>query len=121
MAPPRQRTGHTAQDPGRRKPRRGALLRSHRAMRVRRTSSLRGAHQQIPAFGPSFFTKFLYFAGKTLRPAHGPEPLILDRLLSLRLRSLAINVGRDTGHDPDGSLAAWIWADWNWSPHRYQV
>ncbi|MGP3941942.1 8-oxoguanine DNA glycosylase OGG fold protein [Streptomyces sp. 6N106] len=78
-------------------------------------------HQQIPEFGPSFFTKFLYFVGKALRPAHGPEPLILDRLLSLRLRSLAVTVGRETGHDPDGSVAAWIWADWNWSPHRYQV
>ncbi|GAA0534221.1 MULTISPECIES: 8-oxoguanine DNA glycosylase OGG fold protein [Streptomyces] len=78
-------------------------------------------HQQIPEFGPSFFTKFLYFAGTALRPAHGPEPLILDRLLSLRLRSLAVTVGRETGHDPDGSVAAWIWADWNWSPHRYQV
>ncbi|MFF3467701.1 hypothetical protein [Streptomyces sp. NPDC002619] len=78
-------------------------------------------HQQIPEFGPSFFTKFLYFAGKTLRPAQGPEPLILDRVLSLRLRSLAATVGRETGHDADGSVAAWVWADWNWSPHRYEV
>ncbi|MFF3547501.1 hypothetical protein ACFYXD_37430 [Streptomyces platensis] len=78
-------------------------------------------HRKVPGFGPSFFTKFLYFAGKTARPAHGPEPLILDGFLSLRLRSLASAVGRETGHDTDGSVAAWVWADWNWSPHRYKV
>ncbi|MER6126663.1 hypothetical protein ABT173_29440 [Streptomyces sp. NPDC001795] len=78
-------------------------------------------HQRIPGFGPSFFTKFLYFTGKTLQPAHGPGALILDRILSLRLRSLAAAVGRETGHDPDGSIASWVWADWNWSPHRYEV
>lgn len=42
-APPRQRTGHTAQDPGRQRPRCGPLLHSHRAIRLRRASSLRGA------------------------------------------------------------------------------
>ncbi|MFE7779273.1 hypothetical protein ACFU5O_36500 [Streptomyces sp. NPDC057445] len=78
-------------------------------------------HQRIPEFGPSFFTKFLYFTGQTLRPAHGPRPLILDRVLSLQLRSIATAVGRETGHDPDGTVAAWVWADWNWSPHRYQI
>lgn len=25
------------------------------------------------------------------------------------------------GHDPDGSIAAWVWRDRDWSPHRYQV
>lgn len=78
-------------------------------------------HQRIPELGPSFFTKFLYFAGATLQPAKGPRPLVLDRVLSLRIRSLATAVGRETGHDPDGSVAAWVWADWNWSPHRYKV
>lgn len=78
-------------------------------------------HQRIPELGPSFFTKFLYFAGKTLRSPHSPKPLVLDRVLSLRLRSLAVGVGRETGHDLDGSVAAWVWADWNWSPHRYEV
>ncbi|MFK0154079.1 hypothetical protein ACIQVK_18660 [Streptomyces sp. NPDC090493] len=78
-------------------------------------------HRHIPGFGPSFFTKFLYFTGTTLAPAHGPRPLILDRVLSRRLRMLAAAVGRDTGQDPDGSLAAWVWADGNWSAHRYGV
>jgi hypothetical protein len=51
-------------------------------------------HQQIPGFGPAFFTKFLYFTGATLLSAYGPRPLILDRVLSRRLRSLATVVGR---------------------------
>ncbi|MDF3300088.1 hypothetical protein [Streptomyces tropicalis] len=78
-------------------------------------------HRRIAGLGPSFFTKFLYFAGKALRPAHGPGPLILDHVLSQRLRSLATVVGRETGYDPDGEVAAWVWADWDWSPHRYEV
>lgn len=78
-------------------------------------------HQRIPELGPSFFTKFLYFAGAALQPAPNLRLLILDRVLSLRMRSLAAAVGRETGHDPDGSVAAWVWADWNWSPHRYEV
>ncbi|MCX5264953.1 hypothetical protein OOT09_13265 [Streptomyces sp. NBC_00199] len=28
---------------------------------------------------------------------------------------------RETGHDPDGSIANWVWRDRNWSPHRYAV
>lgn len=81
-------------------------------------AALRG---RIPWLGPSFFTKFLYFAGKTVPPANGPEPLILDRVLARRMRSLAAAVGRKKGHDPDGSIAAWVWRDQDWSPHRYQV
>ncbi|MFF7704479.1 8-oxoguanine DNA glycosylase OGG fold protein [Streptomyces lydicus] len=78
-------------------------------------------HGRVPWLGPSFFTKFLYFAGKTVTSANGPEPLILDRFLARRLRSLARAVGRETGHDPDGSIAGWVWRDKNWSPHRYEV
>ncbi|MDB1089446.1 hypothetical protein PJ985_17950 [Streptomyces sp. ACA25] len=76
---------------------------------------------RIAWFGPSFYTKFLYFAGKTVPPSAGPGPLILDRVLARRLRSLAQAVGRETGHDPDGSVALWVWREWNWSPHRYAV
>ncbi|MGW4102407.1 8-oxoguanine DNA glycosylase OGG fold protein [Streptomyces sp. NPDC004976] len=54
-------------------------------------------------------------------PARGPRPLILDRELSRRLRQLAAAVGRESGHDVDGSIAAWVWSDGNWSPHRYRV
>ncbi|WSN46138.1 hypothetical protein OG736_46650 (plasmid) [Streptomyces sp. NBC_01334] len=34
---------------------------------------------------------------------------------------MAAAVGRESGHDVDGSVAAWVWSDGNWSPHRYQV
>ncbi|MCX5336439.1 hypothetical protein OG773_45055 [Streptomyces sp. NBC_00140] len=75
----------------------------------------------VPGFGPSFYTKFLYFAGKTVVLATGPQPLVLDRVLARCLRSLAQAVGRETGHDPDGSIANWVWRDRNWSPHRYAI
>jgi hypothetical protein len=76
---------------------------------------------QVPGLGPAFFTKFLYFTGIAVPPARGPRPLILDRVLSRRLRQLATAVGRESGHDVDGSIAAWVWSDGNWSPHRYRV
>ncbi|MBY8845545.1 hypothetical protein K7864_30505 [Streptomyces sp. SP2-10] len=56
-----------------------------------------------------------------MTPANGPEPLVLDRIMARHMRSLASTVGRETGHDPDGSIAGWIWRDQDWSPHRYQV
>ncbi|MFD7879697.1 hypothetical protein ACFV5G_37380 [Streptomyces sp. NPDC059766] len=77
--------------------------------------------RRVPGLGPSFFTKFLYFSGITVLPAHGPRPLILDRVLSRHLRRMAAAVGRESGHDPDGSVAAWVWADSDWSPHRYGI
>ncbi|TVZ74708.1 hypothetical protein FB157_1701 [Streptomyces sp. BK340] len=77
-------------------------------------------HRRVPGLGP-FFTKFLYFTGIAIPPARGPRPLILDRVLSGRLQWMAAAVGRESGHDPDGSVAAWVWSDGNWSPHRYQV
>lgn len=80
-----------------------------------------GLQGLVPGFGPSFYTKFLYFAGETVPSATGPQPLILDRVLARRLRSLAQAVGRETGHDPDGSIANWVWRDRSWSPHRYAV
>ncbi|MFD4413495.1 hypothetical protein [Streptomyces sp. NPDC058476] len=76
---------------------------------------------QVPGLGPAFFTKFLYFTGTALPPAHGGRPLILDRVLARRLRQIAAAVGRESGHDVDGSVATWVWSDGNWSPHRYRV
>ncbi|MER5385956.1 hypothetical protein ABT040_37885 [Streptomyces sp. NPDC002688] len=77
--------------------------------------------RQVPGLGPAFFTKFLYFTGTALPPAHGVRPLILDRVLARRLRQIAAAVGRESGHDADGSIAAWVWSDSNWTPHRYRV
>ncbi|MFB8029735.1 MULTISPECIES: hypothetical protein [unclassified Streptomyces] len=78
-------------------------------------------HQQVPGLGPALFTKFLYFTGIALAPAQSPRPLILDRVLARRLRWMATAVGRESRHDVDGSVAAWVWSDSNWSPHRYGV
>ncbi|MFH8737987.1 hypothetical protein [Streptomyces sp. NPDC017964] len=78
-------------------------------------------HKAVPEFGPSFFTKLLYFAGQALHAVPGLQPIILDRVLSLRLRPLAAAVGRATGLDPDGTVAAWVWAEWDWTSHRYGV
>ncbi|MFD8263125.1 hypothetical protein ACFV19_30405 [Streptomyces griseoluteus] len=75
----------------------------------------------VPGFGPWFSTTFLYFTGRTIPSATGPQPLVLDRIPARRLRSLAQAVGRETGHDPDGSIANWVWRDRNWSPHPYAV
>ncbi|ANP51994.1 hypothetical protein J2Z21_008988 [Streptomyces griseochromogenes] len=77
--------------------------------------------RKVPGLGPSFSTKFLYFTGIVVPPAHGPRPLILDRVLARRLRQIAAAVGRKSGHDVDGSVAAWVWSDSNWTPHRYGV
>ncbi|MFK4107498.1 hypothetical protein [Streptomyces sp. NPDC002176] len=77
--------------------------------------------RQVPGLGPAFFTKFLYFTGAAVPPAQGPRPLILDRVLARRLRQLAAAVGYESGLDKDGSVAAWVWSDSNWTPHRYQV
>ncbi|MEV4947856.1 hypothetical protein [Streptomyces sp. NPDC053755] len=98
--------------------------------RTEAVTTLRGAGAEaayaellgrIRGLGPSFFTKFLYFAGASVPPAAGPRPLILDRVLARRLRSLAQAVGQETGHDPDGSIARWVWREGGWSAHRYGV
>ncbi|GGU01959.1 hypothetical protein GCM10010272_53860 [Streptomyces lateritius] len=37
-----------------------------------------------------------------------PPAARLERVLARRLRSLAQAVGREAGHDPDGSIASWV-------------
>lgn len=76
---------------------------------------------RVPGLGPAFFTKFLYFAATAVPAAPGPQPLILDRVLAARMRSMAEVVGRHSGHDPRGTVAAWVWADGKWTPHRYGI
>ncbi|MER5836847.1 hypothetical protein ABT116_40145 [Streptomyces sp. NPDC002130] len=36
------------------------------------------------------------------------------------MRQIATAIGLESGHDPDGSVAAWIWTVGKWTPHRYQ-
>ncbi|MEU2552325.1 hypothetical protein ABZ589_11620 [Streptomyces sp. NPDC013313] len=83
-------------------PRRGPDGRTRTARAVR---ALPSRPADAPAAETGTSSKFLYFAGETVPPANGPGALILDRVLARRMRSLAAAVGRDTGHDPDGSVA----------------
>ncbi|MFE9679797.1 hypothetical protein ACFYO5_37845 [Streptomyces sp. NPDC006259] len=76
---------------------------SGRGLVLRAKAAYAGLQSLAPEFGPSFYTKFLYFVGKTVVSSTGPQPLVLDRVLARRLRSLAQTVGRENGHDPDGS------------------
>ncbi|MER5199980.1 hypothetical protein [Streptomyces sp. NPDC002884] len=39
--------------------------------------------------------------------------------MSRHLRRTAAAVDWASGHDPDGSVAARVWADGTWSSHRY--
>ncbi|MET7844455.1 hypothetical protein ABZT45_38965 [Streptomyces sp. NPDC005356] len=91
----------------------GAVTALHEHGAPQAYAALKG---QVPGLGPAFFTKFLYFTGLALEPVHGVRPLILDRVLARRMRRMAAAVGRESGHDPDGSIAAWVWSDSNWTP-----
>ncbi|MEU9352433.1 hypothetical protein AB0D65_15865 [Streptomyces griseoloalbus] len=100
--------------------RRLVLLRSAEPLLMLADSGV-ALRQGTPGAHAVRYTKFLYFASKSVRSAAGPQPLILDQVLAQRIRSLAQAVSRETGHDPDGSIARWVWRDTNWSPHRYAV
>ncbi|MFE2531529.1 hypothetical protein [Streptomyces sp. NPDC059371] len=78
-------------------------------------------HRQVPGSGRPSSPSSSTSPAPPYRPAHGPRPLILDRVLARRLRQMAAAVGRESGHDADGSVAARVWSDSNWTPHRYQV
>ncbi|MER6537036.1 hypothetical protein ABT215_25215 [Streptomyces sp900105755] len=57
---------------------------------------------------------YVWGKGKSGSPG-GSGPTTLHKILAAedlparRLRSLAQAVGRETGHDPDGAVAAWVW------------
>lgn len=70
-------------------------------------------------WGPAFFTKFLYFAGSvTAGPA--PAPLILDKRVATALRPIAATAYQRAALPEPDALAAWLWTDSGWSPHRYE-
>jgi hypothetical protein len=77
----------------------------------------------IISLGPAFFTKFLYFVDLALasQARTGPLALILDRRVSRVLRAHATRVGLDAGLQSAADVAAWIWSDIGWTPHRYDV
>ncbi|WP_330238588.1 8-oxoguanine DNA glycosylase OGG fold protein [Streptomyces sp. NBC_00525] len=75
----------------------------------------------LGGLGPSFLTKFLYFAGLALPEVRGPRPLILDRVLAGVLRRYASEVGRAAGREWSGAIAGRMWRDGGWTSHRYDV
>jgi hypothetical protein len=91
-------------------------LRSHGA--VASYGVFRGA---VKGFGPAFFTKFLYFLGRAVRPVPLPAPLILDMRVSRVLRAYAASIGEQIREESTAKVAAWIWSDGGWTPHRYDV
>ncbi|MET7373437.1 hypothetical protein [Micromonospora arida] len=73
---------------------------------------------RISAFGPAFFTKFLYFAGRADK-ARCPA-LILDARLARQMRSF----WQRRTHQPyavNGPSARWLWQGPRWSPRRYLI
>ncbi|MBF9072510.1 8-oxoguanine DNA glycosylase OGG fold protein [Streptacidiphilus fuscans] len=100
------------------------------AVRALRESRPEQAYQvldqaRITQFGPSFFTKFLYFADCALPGTPGPDALILDTTLARTLGRQARAVGAELGVDPNGGLADHAWGKdgrrRRWSSHRYCV
>jgi hypothetical protein len=74
----------------------------------------------IPHLGPSFGTKFLYFAGYD-RAANGPQPLIMDQYVALALNRLCglswPTNGWSTSQYADYLDCAHTWATmWRTSP-----
>ncbi|GGT02050.1 hypothetical protein GCM10010254_23060 [Streptomyces chromofuscus] len=76
---------------------------------------------RVAWFGPTLFTKAFSSVGKKAAPTSSR-----DRAFSTVSRpgvcgSWPGNVGRETGHAPDGSVADWGWRKTDWSPHQYGV
>ncbi|MDT0212485.1 hypothetical protein Q9R29_01180 [Rothia sp. ARF10] len=111
---------------------REAVAAMHSGASVDGYRRLRGA---VPGLGPAFFTKFLYFAaaasaagGTPIPPdSQKPAPLILDAVVAKQVRAVvearcAAPLQRLAGRgDEAAPLAAWLWSDSGWTPHRYGV
>nr|WP_141707737.1 hypothetical protein [Streptomyces sp. PpalLS-921] len=75
----------------------------------------------IAGLGPAFYTKFLYFAGGVVVDAPGPRPLVLDQRIARVLRAYTTRLGEEIGLEEPAKLAAWVWSDGGWTPHRYYM
>ncbi|MFD0456078.1 hypothetical protein ACFQ2H_09030 [Streptomyces violaceoruber] len=51
----------------------------------------------------------------------GPRPLILDQRIARVLRAYTTRLGEEIGLEEPAKLAAWLWSDGGWTPHRYDV
>lgn len=84
-------------------------------------AAYRRLRSAIAGLGPAFFTKFLYFVGGAVPDVPGPRPLILDRRIARVLRAYATRLGEEAGLGEAAKLAAWLWSDGGWTPHRYDM
>jgi hypothetical protein len=75
----------------------------------------------VKGLGPAFFTKYLYFLGLALTISTGPRALILDQRVARTIRAHVTQVAKDMRLPSGPEIAAWIWSDSGWSPHRYEV
>lgn len=120
--PRRQRTNHPPQDPGRRgPPGRGPGRCGHRVEQARRSNVLRGAPRPDSRVRAVLLHQVPLLRRQDGQAGERPRAAHTRPCPARRLRSLAQAVGRETGHDPDGSIAAWLWRDQDWSPHRYKI
>lgn len=79
-----------------------------------------GGSAHIAGLGPSFFTKFLYFADPNAAAWASSRALILDQRVAARVRGFEAALGAATGLDPDGTLSDRAWKGSNWTAHRYR-
>ncbi|MFJ3310800.1 hypothetical protein ACIPSA_49285 [Streptomyces sp. NPDC086549] len=75
----------------------------------------------VKGLGPAFFTKLLYFLALAVDGPSSPRALILDQRVANVLRDHATRVGLAMGLTSADAVAAWIWSDGGWTPHRYDV
>lgn len=94
----------------------GAALREEGA-----AAAYRGLYGEVRGFGPAFITKLLYFLDRAIDAPVGPRALILDQRVARVVRIHATRLGVELGLPSAADVAAWIWSDGGWTPHRYGI
>ncbi|MGW3148863.1 8-oxoguanine DNA glycosylase OGG fold protein [Streptomyces sp. NPDC001177] len=84
-------------------------------------AAYRVLYRAVRGLGPAFFTKFLYFLALAMDGSSSPRALILDQRVASVLRAHATRVGLAMGLTSAAAVAAWVWSDGGWTPHRYDV
>lgn len=85
---------------------------------VRAYRVLSRGENHIGYCGPAFFTKVLYFAGKSLA-VNGSQPLILDAVMAGVVRDYVADLLER--HGGERGAAARVWRSGGWTPYRYGV
>lgn len=77
------------------------------------------AEWRIPALGPAFFSKFLYFADRAVS-GERCRALILDSRLARSMRRIWERRAAEP-YAAGGYAARWLWQGPSWTSYRYQV